>query len=44
MSPEMAKGPVETIDKTSDIYLLGAILYEIIGGHPPIRAATSCNA
>ncbi|HEX5470570.1 MAG TPA: protein kinase, partial [Lacipirellulaceae bacterium] len=35
MSPEMAKGPVEAINKTSDIYLLGAILYEIIGGQPP---------
>jgi hypothetical protein len=35
MSPEMAKGPVEAINKTSDVYLLGAILYEIIGGQPP---------
>jgi WD40 repeat protein/serine/threonine protein kinase len=35
MSPEMARGPVESINKTSDIYLLGAILYEIIGGQPP---------
>jgi WD40 repeat protein/serine/threonine protein kinase len=35
MSPEMAKGPVESINKTSDVYLLGAILYEIIGGQPP---------
>ena len=35
MAPEMAKGPVETINKTSDVYLLGAILYEIIGGQPP---------
>ncbi len=35
MSPEMAKGPVDAINKTSDIYLLGAILYEIVGGNPP---------
>lgn len=35
MSPEMARGPVEAINKTSDVYLLGAILYEIIGGVPP---------
>jgi serine/threonine protein kinase len=35
MAPEMAKGPVEVINKTSDIYLLGAILYDIIGGQPP---------
>lgn len=35
MAPEMASGPVEKINRTSDIYLLGAILYEIIGGQPP---------
>jgi WD40 repeat protein/serine/threonine protein kinase len=35
MGPEMAKGPVEAINKTSDVYLLGAILYEIVGGQPP---------
>ena len=35
MAPEMATGPVEKINTTSDVYLLGAILYEIIGGKPP---------
>ena len=35
MAPEMARGPAESIDHTSDIYLLGAMLYEIIGGKPP---------
>jgi WD40 repeat protein/serine/threonine protein kinase len=35
MAPEMSRGPVENINKTSDIYLLGALLYEIIGGQPP---------
>jgi WD40 repeat protein/serine/threonine protein kinase len=35
MAPEMARGPIENINKTSDVYLLGAILYEIIGGQPP---------
>jgi WD40 repeat protein/serine/threonine protein kinase len=35
MAPEMARGPVEKINMTSDIYLLGAILYEIVGGRPP---------
>jgi WD40 repeat protein/serine/threonine protein kinase len=35
MAPEMARGPVESINFLSDIYLLGAMLYEIIGGQPP---------
>jgi len=40
MAPEMAKGPVERITVASDIYLLGAILYDIITGTAP-HAATS---
>ncbi|TWT29590.1 Serine/threonine-protein kinase PknD [Posidoniimonas corsicana] len=35
MSPEMARGPVENIDQRSDVYLLGAILYEVISGKAP---------
>lgn len=35
MAPEMATGPLEKIGPPSDIYLLGAILYEIIAGKPP---------
>ncbi|QDU73824.1 Serine/threonine-protein kinase PknD [Bremerella volcania] len=40
MSPEMAKGPLERIGKCSDIYLLGAMLYEIVTGFPPHAAST----
>lgn len=40
MSPEMAKGPLDRIGKCSDIYLLGAILYEIVTGFPPHAAST----
>jgi WD40 repeat protein/serine/threonine protein kinase len=35
MAPEMATGPVDRIGPPADIYLLGAILYEIITGKPP---------
>ena len=35
MAPEMATGPIDKIDHRSDVYLLGAILFEIVGGKPP---------
>lgn len=35
MAPEMAHGPFENITVRSDIYLLGAILFEIATGKPP---------
>lgn len=41
MAPEMATGPVSRIDYTSDVYLLGAILYEIVTGYPPHRGKTT---
>lgn len=35
MAPEMALGPIDAIGPPSDIYLLGATLFEIIVGRPP---------
>ncbi len=35
MAPEMATGPFDKMSPASDIYLLGAILFEIVTGRPP---------
>lgn len=40
MAPEMALGDAARIDARSDIYLLGAILYEILAGNPPHGGGT----
>jgi formylglycine-generating enzyme required for sulfatase activity/serine/threonine protein kinase len=36
MPPEQAKGRIDAIDRRSDIYALGAILYEILTLQPPV--------
>jgi serine/threonine-protein kinase len=41
MAPEQARGKSSEVDQRTDVFCLGAILYEILTGEPPYQAETA---
>ena len=44
MAPEQAEGKKDQIGPATDVYALGAILYEMLAGKPPFQGSTPLDS